>query len=138
MSMKGKTESDLFTELNVLMGTMRLKWDKLLGDTSNGCQSITGQNVGFLKRMENKVTEIYPDQTSIFLHCILHQDVLSKCVLKHNHVISNFYPGMGIESQTQFVSLLDEHETEQREIGYHSPHAIRWLFLGKVLKKFEI
>jgi hypothetical protein len=33
----------------------------------------------------------------------------------------------------QFVALLEEHETEQSDIGYHT--AVRWLGLGKVLKR---
>ncbi|KAL7375030.1 hypothetical protein ABVT39_010920 [Epinephelus coioides] len=34
----------------------------------------------------------------------------------------------------QFVSLLEESETEHRDIGFHT--AVRWLSLGKVLKSF--
>ncbi|GCC21067.1 hypothetical protein chiPu_0019534 [Chiloscyllium punctatum] len=32
----------------------------------------------------------------------------------------------------QFAALLEENETEHRDIGYHT--AVRWLSLGKVLK----
>lgn len=34
------------------------KWDKLVGVTTDGCPNLTGKNVGLLKRMQDKVTEI--------------------------------------------------------------------------------
>lgn len=39
--------------------------------------------------MQDKVTEINPEQKLIFLHCIIHQEVLCKSVLKINPVIDN-------------------------------------------------
>ena len=138
-SMKGTTAgSDLFEEVNACMDTMGLKWNKLTGVTSDGCPSLTGKNVGLLKRMQDKVTEIDPDQKLVLLHCIIHQHVLCKSVLKINHVIDvvtkivNFIRARALNHR-QFVSLLEEHETEQRDIGYHT--AVRWLSLGKVLKR---
>lgn len=62
-SMKGTTTgSDLFTEVNACMDTLGLKWDKLAGVTTDGCPTLTGKNLGLLKRMQDKVTEI--DQTA--------------------------------------------------------------------------
>ena len=52
------------------------------GVTTDGCPNLTGKNVGLLKRMQNKVTEIDGDQKLVFLHCIVHQHVLCKSVLK--------------------------------------------------------
>ena len=59
-------------------------------------------------------------------------------VLKLNHVIdvvtktANFIR-TSVLNHRQFVSLLEEHETEHGDIGYHT--AVRWLSLGKVLKR---
>ncbi|GCC25428.1 hypothetical protein chiPu_0003838 [Chiloscyllium punctatum] len=84
-SMKGTTTgNDLFMEVNVCLGTLGLKWDKLAGVTIDGCPNLTGKNVGLLKRMQDKVTEIDPEQKLVFLHCIIHQEVLCKSVLKIN------------------------------------------------------
>ncbi|XP_071398745.1 general transcription factor II-I repeat domain-containing protein 2A-like, partial [Centroberyx affinis] len=138
-SMKGTTTgSDLFTEVNACMDTLGLKWDRLAGVTTDGCPNLTGKNVGLLKRMQDKVTEIDADQKLVFLHCIIHQHVLCKSVLKINHVIDvvaktvNFIRARALNHR-QFVALLEEHETEQSDIGYHT--AVRWLSLGKVLKR---
>ncbi|XP_034548006.1 general transcription factor II-I repeat domain-containing protein 2B-like [Notolabrus celidotus] len=138
-SMKGTTTgSDLFTEVNECMDPLGLKWDRLTGVTTDGCPNLTGKNVGLLKRMQDKVTEIDVDQKLVFLHCIIHQHVLCKSVLKIDHVIDvvtkivNFIRARALNHR-QFVALLEEHETEHRDIGYHT--AIRWLSLGKVLKR---
>ena len=54
---------------------------------TDGCPNLTGKNVGLLKRMQDKVTEINPEHKLVFLHCIIHQEVLCKSVLKINHVV---------------------------------------------------
>lgn len=45
--------SNLFTYLDRLW----LKWDKLVGVKTDGWQSLTGENVGLLKQIWNKVTK---------------------------------------------------------------------------------
>lgn len=137
--LKGTTTgSDLFTEVNACMDTLGLKWDRLVGVTTDGCPNLTGKNVGLLKRMQDKVTEINADQKLVFLHCILHQHVLCKSVIKINHVIDvvtkivNFIRARALNHR-QFVALLEEHQTEHNDISYHT--AVRWLSLGKVLKR---
>lgn len=56
------TGNDLFREVNACMAMLGLKWDKLAGVTTDGCPNLTGKNVGLLKRMQDKVTEMNPDQ----------------------------------------------------------------------------
>ncbi|XP_078120393.1 general transcription factor II-I repeat domain-containing protein 2A-like [Sander vitreus] len=134
-SMKGTTTgNDLFTEVNACLD---MKWDKLAGVTTDGCPNLTGKNVGLLKRMQDKVTEINPVQKLTFLHCIIHQEVLCKTVLKMNHVVDavtktvNFIRARALNHR-QFVALLEENEIERGDISYHC--TVRWLSLGKVLK----
>ena len=87
-SMKGTTTgNDLFREVKSCLDMLGLTWDKLAGVTTDGSPNLTGKNVGLLKRMQDKVTEINPVQKLTFLHCIIHQEVLCKTVLKMKHVV---------------------------------------------------
>lgn len=85
-SMKGTTAgSQVFTELRACMDTLGL------GQTGWGhntwLSQYDGTNVGLLKQMQDKVTEMDPEQKLLFLHCIVHQQVLSKSVLKMKRVV---------------------------------------------------
>ncbi|XP_069584553.1 general transcription factor II-I repeat domain-containing protein 2B-like [Ranitomeya imitator] len=138
-SLKGTTKgSDLFTEVNASVDKLGLKWNTLVSVITDGCPNMTGKNVGLLKRMQDKVNEINPEQKLIFLHCIIHQEVLCKSVLQISHVVDvvtktvNFIRARALNHR-QFVSLLEEQESEHSDIGYHT--AVRWLSLGKVLKR---
>lgn len=68
----------------------------------------------------------------------VHQKVLCKSVLKFNHVtdvvtkIVNFIRARALNHRL-FVALLEEYESEHNDIGYHT--TVRWLSLGKVLKR---
>lgn len=54
--MKGAaTESDLFTDVNASMDKLGLKWDRLVGVTTDDCPNLTGRNVGLLQRMEDEL-----------------------------------------------------------------------------------
>ncbi|XP_023812089.1 general transcription factor II-I repeat domain-containing protein 2B-like [Oryzias latipes] len=135
-SMKGTTTGqDLFREVNACLDMLELKWDKLVGVTTDGCPNLTGKNVGLLKRMQDKMTEIVQKLT--FLHCIIHQEVLCKTVLKMKHVVDvvtktvNFIRARALNHR-QFVAFLEENEIEHGDIRYHC--TVRWLSLGKVLK----
>lgn len=139
-SMKGTTTgSDLFNEVNACMDTLELKWERLVGVTTDGCPNLTGKNVGLLKRMQDKVTEIDTDHKLVFIHCIIHQHALCKSVLKLKNVVDvvtktvNFIRARALNHR-QFVALLEEQDNEHVDIRYHT--AVRWLSLGKVLKRF--
>ena len=74
----------------------------------------------------------------VFLHCIIHQNVLCKSVLKQNHVTDVVTKTFNVIRTSAlnhrlFVSFLEEFETEHGDKGYHT--AVRWLSLGKVLKR---
>ncbi|XP_071058777.1 general transcription factor II-I repeat domain-containing protein 2B-like [Pseudochaenichthys georgianus] len=108
---------------------------------SKRCPNLTGKNVGLLKRMQDKVSELNAEQTLVFIHCIIHQQALYKSVLKLSHVVDvvtttvNFIRARALKHR-QFVSLLEEQESEHGDVRYHT--AVRWLSLGKVLKRFWV
>ena len=135
------TGSDLFTEVNACMDKLGLEWDRLGGVTTDGCPNLTGKNVGLLKRMQDKVSELNAEQKLVFIHCIIHQQALCKSVLKLSHVVDvvtttvNFIRARALNHR-QFVSLLEEQESEHGDVRYHT--AVRWLSLGKVLKRFWV
>lgn len=75
-SVKGMTTgSDLFTEVNACLDKLGMKWDKLAGVTMDGCPNLTGKNVGLLKWMQDKMTEINPEQIGIFTLYYTHQEI---------------------------------------------------------------
>lgn len=73
--------------------------------------------------MRDKVAEMNPEQNLVFLHCILHQDVLCKSVVCKSidhvsdvvHEIVNFI-GTRAPNHRQFVALLEDCDTEHGDI----------------------
>ena len=62
-SMNGTTtRNSLFREVRACFDMLVLKWEKLPGVMIDGHPNLTGKNVGLLKRMQDKVTEIHPGQ----------------------------------------------------------------------------
>ena len=53
----------------------------------DGCQSFTGKNVGLLKRLSDRIAEVYCSRELIFLHYIINYEVLCKKVLDMKHVV---------------------------------------------------
>ena len=82
LSMESKkdttTGEDIFECVENAFCTMELPWHKMVSVTSDGCPSLTGKNVGLLKRLSDRVAEVDCTRELIFLHCIIHQDVLCK------------------------------------------------------------
>jgi hypothetical protein len=129
-SMKSTTTGkDLLEEDHKCVAKLGLRFEKLSSLITDGCPNLTGKNVAFLKRMQDEVAELNPDQTIILLHCIIHLEVLCKCVLKMSHIVDtvtkvvNFIREKSLNHR-QFVSLLEEtirsplpHKREMAEFG---------------------
>ena len=69
-SMKSTTTGTYLLEVNKCVAKLGLSFEKLSSVTTDGCPNLTGNNIGLLKRIQDQVAEI------IFLHCIIHQEVL--------------------------------------------------------------
>ena len=66
------------------------------------------KNVGLLKRLSDRVAKVDCFRELIFLHCIIHQEVLCKKMLDMKHVVDpvvkvvNFIRARGHKSQTVY------------------------------------
>uniref|UniRef100_A0A023F0X1 Proteinral transcription factor ii-i repeat domain-containing protein 2b n=1 Tax=Triatoma infestans TaxID=30076 RepID=A0A023F0X1_TRIIF len=134
------TGEDFFLAVEECLVKVSLTWNKIVSVTTDGCPSLTGKNVGLLKRIRDKVKELQPEHDILFLHCIIHQEVLCRKVLKLNHVVTvvtkvvNFIRGRAVNHR-QFVEFLKEIESDFYEIPYYTE--VRWLSIGKVLDRFQ-
>ena len=121
-SMKGKTRGeDLYNQVSAVIERMKLPWSKLANVTTDGSPNLTGKNVGLLNRLQEKVKEENPDQDVIFLHCIIHQEVLCKSILQLNHVMNpviklvNFIRARGLQHR-QFIAFLEETDADHQDL----------------------
>lgn len=77
-SLNGQTRGeDLFDRVSTVIENMKLAWSKLINVTTDGYPNLTGETVGLLRRIQNKVKHENPDQDVILLHCIIHQEYYS-------------------------------------------------------------
>ena len=138
-SMKDTTTGEyIFECVENALHKMQLPWQKMASVTTDGCPSLTGKKVGLLKRLGDRVTEVDCTRELIFLHCIIHQEVLCKSVLDMKHVVDpvvkivNFIRARGLNHR-QFITLLKDCGCDHSDVLYHT--AVRWLSLGKVLRR---
>ena len=105
--------------------------------TTDGCPSLTGKNVGLLKRLSDRVAEVYGTRELIFLHCIIHQEVLCKKMLDIKHIVDpvvkivNFIRARSLNYR-QFIMLLEDCDSDHSGVPNHT--AVRWLSVGKILR----
>ena len=138
-SMKDTTTGgDVFECVENAFRTMELPWQKMVSVTTDGCPSLTGKNVGLLRRLSDRVAEVDCTRKLIFLHCIIHQEVLCKNVLDMRHAVDpvvkivNFIRASGLNHR-QFIKLLEDCDSNHSGVPYHT--AVRWLSVRKVLRR---
>ena len=131
------TGEDIFECVENGFRTMELPWQKMVSVTTDGCPSLTGKNVGLLKRLSDRVAEVDCTRELILLHCIIHQEVLCKKMLDIKHVVDpvvkivNFIWARGLKRK-EFIMLLEDCDSDHSGVLYHT--AVRWLSVGKVLR----
>ena len=132
------TGEDIFECVENAFRTMEFPWQKMVSVTTDGCPSLTGKNAGLQKRLSDRVAEVDCTRELIFLHCIIHQEVFCKKVLDMKHVVDpvlkivNFIRARGLNYR-QFITLLEDCDSDHSGVPYHT--AVRWLSLGKVLRR---
>uniref|UniRef100_H2YX15 DUF4371 domain-containing protein n=1 Tax=Ciona savignyi TaxID=51511 RepID=H2YX15_CIOSA len=138
-SMKDRTTGeDIFQCVKNALCTMELPWQKMISVTTDGCPSLTGKNVGLLKRLSDRVSEVHCTRELIFLHCIIHQEALCKKVLDIKHVVDpvvkivNLIRARGLNHR-QFITFLEDCGSDHSDVPYHT--AVRWLSVGRVLRR---
>ena len=105
---------------------------------TDGCPSLTGKNVGLLRRLSDGVAEVDCNRKLIFLHCLIHQEVLCKHVLDMRHVVDpvlkivNIIRARGLNHR-QFTKLLEDCDSDHSGVPYHT--AVHWLSVGKLLRR---
>ena len=62
------TGSDWLTERDACFSKVGLKWDKLVGVTTDCCPNSTAKNVGLLKRVQDQVIARNQKQKLVFLY----------------------------------------------------------------------
>ncbi|XP_023214267.1 general transcription factor II-I repeat domain-containing protein 2-like, partial [Centruroides sculpturatus] len=81
--MKDTTKGDLFRKIEECILKYSIDWKKLVNVTTDGSPSMIGKNIGLIKQIEDKISEIDPNHKIIPTHCIIH----CKNVLKINHIV---------------------------------------------------
>ena len=61
-------------KVTACLDKLGLKRDKLAGVTADGCPNLMGKNIGLLKRMQDKVTEVNPELKLVFWQLFIHQE----------------------------------------------------------------
>ena len=138
-SMKDATTGeDIFECVENTFRTVELPWQKMVSVTTDGYPSLTGKSVGLPKRLSDRVAEINCTRELIFLHCIIHQEVLCEKVLGMNYVVDpvvkivNFIRARGLNHR-QFITLLEDCDSDYSDVPYHTD--VRWLSMAKVLRR---
>lgn len=127
-------DQDLFLAVQECMAKIHINWDKIVSITTDGCPSLIAEDIELSKMIKDHVKKINPQKEIIVLHCMLHQEVLCKKVLKFEHVVTlvmkivNFIRGNALHHQ-QFTSLFDEVDCEDFDAN------VRWSSFANVLKK---
>ncbi|KAF2893812.1 hypothetical protein ILUMI_12362 [Ignelater luminosus] len=122
------TDEDLFLTLQECIAKVHITWDKVVSITTDGCPSLMGKDVELLKKVNDHVKESKPQKEIIFLHCMIHQEVLCKRILQFEHIVTvvtqivSFIRGNALDHQ-QFTSFLNEVECEDSDVSYHASFA---------------
>lgn len=134
-SMKGTTTgNDIYGEFAKCISSLKLPLQKLANITTDGAPNMVGTNQGFVGVFNQK----HPVNSVIFLHCVIHQEVLCKAALEIKHVLDvvvklvNTIRARGL-THRQFQEFLSSIEADHSDLLYHNK--VRWLSAGQVFER---
>lgn len=137
LPMKGHTRgSDYIDNICTFLDENGIDIKRLVCICTDGCPSMTGNNVGFISLLQRKY-----DVNILSFHCIIHQENLSARttipevddVMKTVINIVNFIRARELNHR-KFKSLLEELGSEYGDVLLHT--GVRWLSRTKVLERF--
>ena len=132
------TGLDVFNILNDFFTQSQLSWERCVGTCTDSAASMTGQHLGAVARIREKVLNI------VQTHCMIHREVL---VVKHlaqslSEVLSscikivNSIKACSLQSQ-MFSKICDVLGSEHSSLLLHKE--VRWLSQGKIVERvFEL
>lgn len=139
---KRTTGEEMYNEFLKCMNTENIMFEKLENVSTDGCPSVAGKKEkGLVHRLKEKVSVEYPNRSILFIHCIIHQEVLCKNVLNLDHVTSvvigivNYIRSSKLRHR-QFRKLLSDIDAPYSDVPYYAK--VRWLSIGEVLSRVYV
>lgn len=134
-SLKGKTTGQIiYNEFSEGLQNLNAPISKLCNITTDGALNMVGKNAGFSGIFRNQ----NPNHDVVFLHCIIHQDVLCKAAIDITHVLNvvikliNTIRSRGLVHR-QFQEFLIEVDADYSDLLYHTK--VRWLSCGYAFER---
>ncbi|GBL80699.1 General transcription factor II-I repeat domain-containing protein 2A [Araneus ventricosus] len=136
-SLKGRSTKgcDIFREFQEGLLTLKVPITNICNITTDGAPNMTGKKSGFLGLFNQN----YPGNNVVFLHCVIHQDVLCKSALNMKPMLDavvklvNTIRSRGL-THRQFRDFLQSVQSEYSDVLYYTK--VRWLSAGCVSSEF--
>jgi len=132
-SLKGKTTGQIiYNEFSEGLQNLNAPISKLCNITTDGAPNMVGKNAGFSGIFRNQ----NPNHDVVFLHCIIHQDVLCKAAIDITHVhnvVSKLINTIRSRVHRQFQEFLVEVDADYSDLLYHTK--VRWLSCGYAFER---
>ncbi|XP_058272819.1 protein FAM200A-like [Hemibagrus wyckioides] len=129
------TAEDIFSTVDLYLGSLGLSWENCVGITTDGAASMTGKHSGVVKRILERASN------ATWNHCFLHGEalasknmapVLDEMLKEVVKVVKHIK--RSAKTSPCFKNLCKDLGSEHVQLLYHSE--IRWLSRGKVLARF--
>jgi hypothetical protein len=128
------TGSDIFHEFLEGLSTLEVPKTSIYSITTDGAQSMTRKKSGFVGIFNQE----YPENSAVYLHCVIHQDAPCKSALDMKPVLDvivkllNAIRSRGL-THRQFREFLGSMQSEYSDVLYYSK--VRWLSAGRVFER---